>query len=171
MGKVTCHSSSQTGCHAAPYWDPNVAAHGMEFETTYYDTDNATVLKQDQRRNIPPPARRQTSPPPPPTATPTMATGMATVSVGWTTTTRSRSARCCPARWIPSSTTAAAPGRSRRARRPTRTEGNNYRRLTDVTTSNAPGLKGEYYDNIDLTNLKVTRLDPNVDYDWSNGSA
>jgi PA14 domain/Bacterial Ig-like domain len=34
----------------------------------------------------------------------------------------------------------------------------------------ATGLKGEYYDNQDLTNLKLTRTDPKVDFSWSSGS-
>lgn len=29
-----------------------------------------------------------------------------------------------------------------------------------------PGLKGEYYDNLDFTNLRVTRIDPAVDFSW-----
>jgi hypothetical protein len=37
------------------------------------------------------------------------------------------------------------------------------------TTVNG-GLKGEYYDNQDLTNLKVTRTDPKVDFSWGSGS-
>jgi hypothetical protein len=32
------------------------------------------------------------------------------------------------------------------------------------------GLKGEYYDNQDLTNLKLTRTDPKVDFSWGSGS-
>jgi hypothetical protein len=36
------------------------------------------------------------------------------------------------------------------------------------TTTN--GLKGEYYDNQDLTNLKLTRTDPKVDFSWGTGS-
>jgi hypothetical protein len=32
------------------------------------------------------------------------------------------------------------------------------------------GLTGEYYDNIDFTELKLTRIDPTVDFDWSGGS-
>jgi uncharacterized protein YegL len=32
------------------------------------------------------------------------------------------------------------------------------------------GLMGEYYDNKDLTNLKLTRLDPVVDFNWGSGS-
>ncbi|MEM2990478.1 MAG: PA14 domain-containing protein, partial [Halobacteria archaeon] len=32
------------------------------------------------------------------------------------------------------------------------------------------GLMGEYYDNMDLTNLKLTRLDPVVDFNWGSGS-
>jgi Tol biopolymer transport system component len=40
------------------------------------------------------------------------------------------------------------------------------------TTANtdANGLKGEYYDNQDLTNLKLTRTDPKVDFSWGTGS-
>ena len=30
------------------------------------------------------------------------------------------------------------------------------------------GLEGEYFDNVDLTNLKVTRIDPTVDFEWTN---
>ncbi|MBW4562918.1 MAG: PQQ-dependent sugar dehydrogenase [Mojavia pulchra JT2-VF2] len=36
--------------------------------------------------------------------------------------------------------------------------------------SQGDGLKAEYYDNIDFSNLKVTRIDPNVDFIWGNNS-
>ena len=54
--------------------------------------------------------------------------------------------------------------------------------VTDVLTTSAPGtvsvivaaagtgLKGEYFDNMDFTNLKVTRTDPQVNFDWGTGS-
>ena len=54
--------------------------------------------------------------------------------------------------------------------------------VTDSLTTSTPGtvsvivgtagagLKGEYYDNIDFTNLKVTRIDPQVNFDWGTGS-
>ncbi len=32
------------------------------------------------------------------------------------------------------------------------------------------GLKGEYYDNMDFTNLKFTRTDAQVNFDWGTGS-
>jgi hypothetical protein len=32
------------------------------------------------------------------------------------------------------------------------------------------GLKGEYFDNLDFTNLKLTRTDPTVNFDWAAGS-
>ena len=32
------------------------------------------------------------------------------------------------------------------------------------------GLKGEYYDNLDFTNLKLTRTDPTVNFSWGSGS-
>lgn len=32
------------------------------------------------------------------------------------------------------------------------------------------GLKGEYFDNMDLTNLKLTRVDPTVNFNWGTGS-
>lgn len=32
------------------------------------------------------------------------------------------------------------------------------------------GLKGQYYDNKDLTNLKLTRTDATVNFNWNNGS-
>ncbi len=32
------------------------------------------------------------------------------------------------------------------------------------------GLYAEYFDNIDLTNRKVTQIDPKVDFDWGSGS-
>jgi hypothetical protein len=34
----------------------------------------------------------------------------------------------------------------------------------------AGGLRGEYYDNKDLTGLKLTRTDPTVDFNWGTGS-
>ncbi|MEI7955989.1 MAG: DUF6288 domain-containing protein, partial [Verrucomicrobiota bacterium] len=54
--------------------------------------------------------------------------------------------------------------------------------VTDTLTTSAPGtvsiivgtagtgLKGEYFDNIDFTNLKVTRTDAQVNFDWGTGS-
>ena len=53
---------------------------------------------------------------------------------------------------------------------------------TDGLTTSAPGtvsvivgtagagLKGEYFDNMDFTNLKVTRTDAQVNFDWGAGS-
>ncbi|MEH2175964.1 PA14 domain-containing protein [Nostoc sp.] len=38
------------------------------------------------------------------------------------------------------------------------------------TTSNGNGLKAEYYDNIDFTNLKVTTTDPTVNFNWGADS-
>jgi hypothetical protein len=32
------------------------------------------------------------------------------------------------------------------------------------------GLTGQYYDNADFTNLKVTRVDPTVNFNWGSGS-
>ncbi|NJK52839.1 MAG: DUF4347 domain-containing protein [Leptolyngbyaceae cyanobacterium SU_3_3] len=40
--------------------------------------------------------------------------------------------------------------------------------VPDPGTGN--GLKGEYYDNIDFTNLALTRTDANVNFDWAEGS-
>jgi glucose/arabinose dehydrogenase len=36
--------------------------------------------------------------------------------------------------------------------------------------SNGNGLKAEYYDNIDFTNLKQTRTDPTVNFNWGRSS-
>jgi hypothetical protein len=36
--------------------------------------------------------------------------------------------------------------------------------------TNWTGLRGEYYDNADFTNLKVVRVDPQVDFNWGGGS-
>lgn len=36
--------------------------------------------------------------------------------------------------------------------------------------SNGTGLTGQYYDNIDFTNLAVTRTDATVNFDWASGS-
>ena len=41
---------------------------------------------------------------------------------------------------------------------------------TPMATGSGTGLKGEYFDNADLTNLKLTRTDATVDFDWGNGS-
>ena len=38
------------------------------------------------------------------------------------------------------------------------------------TNSTGNGLKGEYYDNQDFTNLKFTRIDHTLDFNWGNGS-
>jgi len=54
--------------------------------------------------------------------------------------------------------------------------------VTDVLTTSDPGtvsilvgtagtgLKGEYFDNMDFTNLKATRTDAQVNFDWATGS-
>jgi glucose/arabinose dehydrogenase/PKD repeat protein len=39
-----------------------------------------------------------------------------------------------------------------------------------IVGDQAVGLMAEYFDNIDLTNLKISRVDPNIDFDWGNGS-
>jgi len=169
------YDTSQVGCfsgftcHNAPYWHLGTAGHGMEFEVTYYDTDNATVLKQEKTQYslaCPPPNVSAT----PPYTSPNYGNWNGNRVSGLDHNNPVAVCSVLPsqqdhfqfdggAAWkVPQSTTTYA------------YEGNNYRRLTDVTTSNGAGLKAEYYDNIDLTNLKVTRLDPNVDYDWGTGS-
>jgi hypothetical protein len=35
---------------------------------------------------------------------------------------------------------------------------------------NGTGLNGDYYDNIDFTGTKLTRVDPTVNFDWGGGS-
>ncbi len=39
-----------------------------------------------------------------------------------------------------------------------------------VGSSAGKGLKGEYFDNSDFTNLKFTRTDPQINFDWGTGS-
>jgi PA14 domain len=41
---------------------------------------------------------------------------------------------------------------------------------TSIEALSGTGLKGEYYDNIDFTNLKVTRTDSTVNFNWGSGS-
>ncbi|WP_375500949.1 PA14 domain-containing protein [uncultured Nostoc sp.] len=43
-----------------------------------------------------------------------------------------------------------------------------YSKVT--TAGNGNGLKAEYYDNIDFTNLKQTRTDPTVNFNWGDKS-
>ncbi|NDJ22436.1 hypothetical protein GS682_12485, partial [Nostoc sp. B(2019)] len=43
-------------------------------------------------------------------------------------------------------------------------------RASDSALSSGNGLKGEYYDNKDFTNLKLTRTDAAVNFDWGSGS-
>ena len=55
-------------------------------------------------------------------------------------------------------------------------------KVTDTLTTSEPGtvsiivgaagtgMRGEYYDNADFTNLKLTRIDPQVDFNWAAGS-
>jgi len=42
--------------------------------------------------------------------------------------------------------------------------------VTSGTTGSGTGLTGQYYDNIDFTNLKLTRTDATVNFDWGTGS-
>ena len=39
-----------------------------------------------------------------------------------------------------------------------------------ATQGNGIGLKGEYFDNKDFSNLKVIRIDPEINFDWGRGS-
>jgi hypothetical protein len=41
---------------------------------------------------------------------------------------------------------------------------------TPVQAGSGVGLLGEYYDNMDLTTLKVTRIDPTLNFNWAGGS-
>ncbi|MBD2560912.1 PQQ-dependent sugar dehydrogenase [Nostoc linckia FACHB-391] len=43
-------------------------------------------------------------------------------------------------------------------------------RASASVLSQGDGLKGEYYDNIDFTNLKQTRTDATVNFNWGGGS-
>jgi glucose/arabinose dehydrogenase len=38
------------------------------------------------------------------------------------------------------------------------------------TPTTGDGLRGEYYDNIDFTNSRFTRVDPTVNFNWGSGS-
>ncbi len=40
----------------------------------------------------------------------------------------------------------------------------------DVPSADINGLKGEYYDNMDLTSLNLTRTDDEINFDWGTGS-
>jgi hypothetical protein len=45
----------------------------------------------------------------------------------------------------------------------------------NVTAGSPPigtgtGLRGEYFDNADLTNLRLTRIDTTIDFNWGSGS-
>lgn len=39
-----------------------------------------------------------------------------------------------------------------------------------IPPANGTGLKGQYYDNSNFTNLKLTRTDPTVNFNWGTGS-
>jgi hypothetical protein len=39
-----------------------------------------------------------------------------------------------------------------------------------LTLGTGTGLTGQYYDNMDFTNLRLTRVDPIVNFSWGNGS-
>jgi fibronectin type 3 domain-containing protein len=41
---------------------------------------------------------------------------------------------------------------------------------TPASAGGGTGLQGQYYDNMDFTNLAVTRVDPTVGFDWGDGS-
>jgi Domain of unknown function (DUF4347)/Legume lectin domain/PA14 domain/Glucose / Sorbosone dehydrogenase/Calx-beta domain len=47
---------------------------------------------------------------------------------------------------------------------------NSWQFQTDVQVGNGDGLRGEYFDNADFTNLGVVRVDPTVNYNWAAGS-
>jgi glucose/arabinose dehydrogenase len=43
-------------------------------------------------------------------------------------------------------------------------------RVAETPPGTGTGLKAEYFDNIDFTNLKLTRTDATVNFDWGDGS-
>ncbi|MGC4121293.1 MAG: DUF4082 domain-containing protein [Myxococcales bacterium] len=49
-------------------------------------------------------------------------------------------------------------------------ESNNYSVDVVFVPKTGTGLTGQYFDNEDFTNLKVTRVDPQVSFDWMGGS-
>jgi glucose/arabinose dehydrogenase len=50
------------------------------------------------------------------------------------------------------------------------TGASNLGQFTYSVTGTSTGLKGEYYDNKDFTNLKLTRTDGTINFDFGNGS-
>src|SRR5439155_8763165 len=51
-----------------------------------------------------------------------------------------------------------------------RMEGLESRKLMHGADAGITGLLAEYYDNKDFTNLKLTRIDPQVNFAWAYGS-
>jgi len=45
-----------------------------------------------------------------------------------------------------------------------------FEEKSDYIFVGTPGVTGEYFNNIDLTAPVLTRVDPNVDFDWNTGS-
>lgn len=47
---------------------------------------------------------------------------------------------------------------------------NSSNATVSITVTPSTGLKGEYYDNADFTNFRLTRTDATINFDWADGS-
>lgn len=173
------YDTTQVGCFAqyppcrqAPWWSLNNAGHGQETQVDTYATDGTTVLRRatTQYSLACPPAGVSASPTFP--AYPT--------APGWGNWNGNRVSglghnnpvAVCAVR-PKASDSYTLDGATDQFAAPHSTTSFAYDtlgRMTDQTTGVDTGLKAEYYDNSDLTNLKFTRLDANVDNTWGTGS-
>lgn len=173
------YDTTQVGCFAqyppcrqAPWWSLNNAGHGQETQVESVATDGATVLRRTttQYALACPPAGVSASP-----AFPAYPT-----APGWGNWNGNRVSgvghnnpvAVCAVR-PKSSDTYTLDGATDQFAAPHSSASFAYDtlgRMTDQTTGVDTGLKAEYYDNSDLTNLKFTRLDATVDNLWGTGT-
>jgi RHS repeat-associated protein len=152
-----------TTCHASPWWDLGNAGHGLEYDATYTDTNGTTILKHTRNtyQAVCPPSG----------VSPTPAFG----SFNWgqliSALDRNNPVADCDVQLTQSDVfTNDGASDADAAHNATEYLYDGYGRVWHVTNMSGSGLKGEYYDNSDFTNLKLTRAESPINFNWGVGS-
>jgi RHS repeat-associated protein len=165
--KVGCASTLPpvAPCHNAPWWDVRNAAHGRELEASYYDTNGTTLLKKITH------AYQAVCPPPGVAATPPK-TGYGDWDLNNVSTLglTNKVAACDVRMTQEDDFTLDGANETGAPHVTTVLNYDTWGRVSQRISSNGNGLKADYYDNQDLTALKLTRNDRTVKFDWGTSS-
>jgi RHS repeat-associated protein len=163
---TTCPSNLpplDTTCHASPWWDLGNAGHGLEYDATYTDTNGTTILKHTHNtyQAVCPPSG----------VTPTPPYDIYNWGQLVSALDRNNPVADCDVQMTQSDTFNNDGATDDNAvHGATSYTYDGYGRVTQVTQSDGAGLKADYYDNLDFTALKLTRVESPIKFNWGNGS-